>query len=95
MRTRASGVGGRKIHTRSGTGRVVTHCFCYRVIPTGIFEYAVVVVLWGGMLMSGDLQRGLFGWLFAMGVAGIAGGAGALWLGRRRLVAVPVGAAQQ
>jgi hypothetical protein len=53
----------------------------------------LVVLLWGGLLMIGAFERGFFGWLFAMGLAGVAGGAGALWLGRRALGALPAGAA--
>jgi hypothetical protein len=55
----------------------------------------LVVLLWGGTLMIGAFERGFFGWLFAMGLAGVAGGAGALWLGRRAVGAMPIGAAQQ
>lgn len=42
-----------------------------------------VVILWGGTLMVGAFEHGFFGWLFAMGLAGIAGGGVAFWLGRR------------
>jgi hypothetical protein len=43
-----------------------------------------VVVFWGSRLMVAAFQNGFFGWLFAMGVAGIAGGALVMWWVRRR-----------
>lgn len=59
------------------------------VAPEGKRRAAVlafgVVLLWGGTLMAGAFERGFLAWLFAMGAAGVAGGAGALWLGERRL----------
>jgi hypothetical protein len=44
-----------------------------------------VVLLWGGRLMLGAFDRGFMVWLFAMGAAGIAGGAWVFWIVHRRL----------
>lgn len=48
-----------------------------------------IVLLWGGRLITSAFEHGFFVWLLAMGLAGIAGGACALWLGHRGAPARP------
>lgn len=46
-----------------------------------------VVLLWGGRLMLAAFDHEFMVWLFAMGVAGIAGGALGFWIVQRRVAA--------
>jgi len=46
-----------------------------------------VVLLWSGHLMLGAFDRGFMVWLFAMGAAGIAGGASSFLIVRKTMAA--------